>query len=309
MDYSGKQLKSKTAKHAQVEQRAQETDENKRLILEALPASVLVTRLDGSVVYTNQCFNDQFGFQANQNIADFYGDPNERLNVLKSIRQHGYVNNYELYARKADGSPMWVMFSTRPFEFEGEAVFLTSLIDITAHKQADQKHRQSEERYQNFVSHSLEAIYRTEFDQPIDISLPIEQQIDLIYEYAYIAECNQAMAEMRAMVSVDELIGARLVDFHGGKDNPVNRDTFRKLIKNDYHSVRDETIESRSDGNPICLLSNLVGVIENGHLVRLWSTALDITERKRTDQTLRVRSRCLAHSANCSRKCWMKSNR
>lgn len=300
MDNSGKQLKSKATKRARVKQRVQVIAENKRLILDALPASVLVTRPDGSVVYTNQCFNDQFGFRANQNIADFYGDPRERLNVLKSFRQHGYINNYELFARKADGSPMWVMFSTRPFEFEGEAVFLTSLIDITAHKQADEKRRQSEERYQNFVSHSLEAIYRTEFDHPIDISLPVEQQIDLIYEYAYIAECNQAMAEMRAMVSVDELIGSRLVDLHGGKDNPVNRAAFRKLIENNYHSIRDETIESRSDGNPICLLSNTVGMIENGHLVRLWSTVLDITERKRMDQTFRVRLRMSEFALSCS---------
>jgi signal transduction histidine kinase len=159
--------------------------------------------------------------------------------------------------------------------------------DVTERDRVEQALRASEERYQNFISQSFEGISRTEFDQPIDTTLPVETQIDLIYENAYMAECNQALADMYHLPSAESFSGARLIDAHGGKDNPINRAAFRRLIENGYKSMGDETAEYRADGEPIWLLSNTVGTIENSHLVRLWGTALDITERKRADAALR----------------------
>lgn len=145
--------------------------------------------------------------------------------------------------------------------------------------------RDSEERYQTFLSQSFEAIYRTEFDHPIDISLPVETQIDQIYENAYMAECNQALADMYNLPSVDAMIGKRLLDAHGGSNNPVNRAAFRKLIEGGYKSTNDETIEQDGLGNPVWFLNNTIGIIENGFLIRLWGTAIDVTERKRAEET------------------------
>jgi|GEM_PF-1644570 len=165
--------------------------------------------------------------------------------------------------------------------------------NITERKQAESEReaalealRHSEERYQNFISQSFEGISRTEFDQPIDMTLPVETQIDLIYENAYMAECNQALADMYHLPSREALIGVRLSEAHHGKDNPVNRAAFRKLIENGYKSTGDETLEYRADGEVVWFLSNTVGTVENGYLVRLWGTALDITERKRADAAL-----------------------
>lgn len=166
--------------------------------------------------------------------------------------------------------------------------------DITEHKAAEAQReaalaalRASEERYQNFISQSFEGISRTEFDQPIDITLPVETQIDLIYENAYMAECNQALAAMYHLPSLDSLIGTRLLDAHGGKDNPLNRAAFRQLIEHGYKSMGDETVEYRADGERVWFLSNTVGTVENGYLVRLWGTALDITERKQAEAAIR----------------------
>ena len=146
--------------------------------------------------------------------------------------------------------------------------------------------QKSEERYQVFISQSFEAIYRTEFDHPIDISLPVETQIDQIYENAYMAECNQALVDMYNLPSVDAMIGMRLLDAHGGSDNPVNRAVFRKLIEGGYKSTNDETIEQDGLGNPVWFLNNTIGIVENGFLVRLWGTSIDITERKRAEVAL-----------------------
>jgi signal transduction histidine kinase len=157
--------------------------------------------------------------------------------------------------------------------------------------------RASDERYQHFIAHSFEAISRTEFDAPIDITLPVETQIDLIYENAYLAECNQAMADMYHVPSPQAFVGVRLLDAHGGTDNPVNRATFRKFIENGYKSINDETIEYTADGKPVWFLSNTIGTVENGRLVRLWGTALDITARKQAENIVQTRLRITEFAA------------
>ncbi len=160
--------------------------------------------------------------------------------------------------------------------------------DITERKQAEAERRASEERYAAFITHSFEGISRTEFDHPIDISLPVEDQIDLIYANAYMAECNQALVDMYRLPSVQTMIGMRLIEAHGGKDNPINRAAFRRLIENDYRSFNEETLEYDAQGSPIWFLSNTVGIVEHGYLVRLWGTALEITERKQAEAALRA---------------------
>ncbi|MHB9139565.1 MAG: PAS domain S-box protein [Victivallaceae bacterium] len=141
--------------------------------------------------------------------------------------------------------------------------------------------------YQTFVNQSHEAIYCTEFDQPIDISLPMEKQIDAIYDNAYMGFCNQAMSVMYGFASSDEFSGQRLEDFHGGRDNPTNRATFRKFIESNYRSVDCETEEVTPQGDKRFFLSNDIGIVDNGHLLRIWGTAINITGRKQAEEELR----------------------
>ncbi len=158
--------------------------------------------------------------------------------------------------------------------------------EIAEHQRTAKALRKSQERYHSFVTHSHEAIYCTEFDQPVDISLPIEEQIDAIYQNAYMGECNQAMAEMYGLDSSEAFVGQRMLDFHGGKDNPVNRAVFRRFIESNYHTVDSETQEVAPDGTPRYFRSNDTGIIENGRLVRIWGVSVDITEQKQQKNAL-----------------------
>jgi PAS domain S-box-containing protein len=143
-----------------------------------------------------------------------------------------------------------------------------------------------EEFYSIFMNQGFEGIYKAGLKEPVDITLPVEKQIDLIYEHAFMADCNQALVDMYKTPTVEKFIGTRLIDVHRGKDNPINRATFRNFIENGYKSVSDETVEYNADGELIYFLSNTIGIVENGYLISLWGTAINITERKMIEKAL-----------------------
>ena len=56
--------------------------------------------------------------------------------------------------------------------------------------------RESEQRYRAFVLLNADAMWRIELEQPISTKLPEEEQIEQIYRYGYLAECNDAAARL-----------------------------------------------------------------------------------------------------------------
>ncbi|MFN3693533.1 MAG: PAS domain S-box protein, partial [Ignavibacterium sp.] len=146
--------------------------------------------------------------------------------------------------------------------------------------------RKSEEKYRNFIEKSMEGIYLLQFRKPIDITLPVNKQIELFYEYGYIAEANDAMANMYGFSSSKDLIGKSLAEIHGGKNKTENIESFKSFIMNGYKVENSETVEIRIDGSQMYVLNNVIGIIENNKLVANWGTQIDITERKRAEEAI-----------------------
>lgn len=158
--------------------------------------------------------------------------------------------------------------------------------DITDRKIKEEEIKKLNEKYKSFISNSTEAVYCLEFDKPIDLNLPIEEQVDNIYKYGYIGHCNLTIAKMYGLESVEDFLNKRVVDIHGGNDNPQNRDTFRQFLLNNCRTQDLETEEVGIEGQTLYFMNNDNGVIENGKLLRIWGTARDITERKKDEQEL-----------------------
>ncbi|MGH9942240.1 MAG: PAS domain S-box protein [Pyrinomonadaceae bacterium] len=172
------------------------------------------------------------------------------------------------------------------------AVVLTGLViarQLAAARErvrAEAALQQSDERYRTFFAHSSEAIYRLELDHPIPTWLSAVEQTGLLYRYAYLAECNEAMAQMYGLASAGELTGKRLTELHDLSDGR-NFEVIRRFMESGYRLNDQETRELDGGGHPKYFLNNTVGVVEDGRLVRLWGTQRDITERKRIEEALR----------------------
>ena len=156
--------------------------------------------------------------------------------------------------------------------------------ELEAEKERAEK---GEERYQNFISASTEGIYRFELEKPLDKSLPVEKQVDLIYDHAYIAECNYKYLEMYEFSSFDELIGTRIAKLLGGKDDPTNRQELIEFVENNYSMENRETLEYTKQGDTVYLSNNAVGIVKDNQLKRIWGTQTDITVRKAMEENLK----------------------
>ena len=157
--------------------------------------------------------------------------------------------------------------------------------DAVAHGLMVEALRESEEKYRAFIQCSTEAFCRYE-TKPIPVSLPEDEIIELIYREAHLVECNDAFARMCGNEKAEYMIGLRLADTLVRSD-PRNVAFLRAFIGSGYRVQDLESYEIDSDGNPRCISNSLVGVIENGCLVRIWGVRRDITEVRRSEKALK----------------------
>ena len=158
--------------------------------------------------------------------------------------------------------------------------------DITKRKKIENKLRTSKERYINFISQISEGVYRFEFDNPMPINLPIEEQIDYLYHHSFIAECNTAFMKMYGIKNQKDILGKSQLQLHGGSTNPKNREALRFFIESGYRSENNETEEPDENGEIRYYLNSSIGIVKNEHLVRQWGTQRDVTALKKQEQEL-----------------------
>lgn len=170
-------------------------------------------------------------------------------------------------------------------------------IDITDRKKSEDALRQiseetqtalnaSQQKYQAFISNSNEGIWRFELEKPIPVKLSPSAQVKLMYERAYLAEANQALATMYGARSVKSLLGKRLGDFLV-PDDPANIEYLTRFIRCDYRLSGVQSHEKDSQGNDKYFRNSLVGEVINGHIVRAWGTQQDITEQYLATKSLK----------------------
>lgn len=157
--------------------------------------------------------------------------------------------------------------------------------DITEIVRLQRALQESEQRYRHFVQYANEGIWRFDVREPIDTHLPIEEQIRLIFERAYLAECNLAFAHMYAVESQESLIGIPLPQLLVPSD-PQNRAMLKTFIENQYRIEGFVSHERAADGSERYFLNSFFGVVEDGKLVRAWGVQTDITEMRRLQQEL-----------------------
>jgi len=187
---------------------------------------------------------------------------------------------------KGKNSHKWVEMYAKSSVFDGKRYIILIFSDITEHKIFEELISDKDFKYRNFIEQTSEGISLMEFEKPIDTTLPVEKQIDLMYKYGIISECNLAFAKMYGLNSVNDIIGEKIIELHGGSNNPKNIEAFEGLAKCGYKVINVETEEFDTCGKRKYFLNNSVGILKNNLLYGVWGTQIDITLRKISERLI-----------------------
>jgi PAS domain S-box-containing protein len=136
-------------------------------------------------------------------------------------------------------------------------------------------------------------MWRIEFEQPVSTEGTEEQQLEQIYRYGYLAECNDALARQFGFERASQLTGWRLNDL-APLSNPTVREANLHAIRSKHAFTTVETAPVNSDGKRRHILRSQWGIVEDGRLIRVWGTARDITDLKNIERELDASERQMA---------------
>ncbi|MFW9264371.1 PAS domain S-box protein [Nostoc sp. CALU 546] len=283
-------------------QKLQVSEARFRRLIESNIIGVIVTNMDGAIAEANDAFLRMVGYsqedlQAGRvrwrdMIPPEYIEANNSAMptagyAYAELTTKGVCQPFENEYIRKDNSRVPILLGSALSENNPNEI-ISFVLDLSQRKQAELALSKSEERYRTFLEHSSEGIWCIELEVPISVDCPEDEQIQHFYQYVYLAECNNVMAQMYGCSRAEEIIGVRLGDFLVASD-PHNIAYLRNFIRSNYRLIDAESHEIDKQGNSKYFLNNLVGVVENGLLVRAWGTQRDITEYKRAETALRQR--------------------
>src|SRR6266540_1189579 len=263
-----------------VEDAWREQSELLQRIVDNIPVMLAFLDEQGRIQWGNREWTRTLGYdiaEARERdlFAELYPDPGEQRRLRDSIGAPvGQWTDFR--TRTRHGTVLDTIWANAPLTGGG---WLAIGMDVS-------ERRRAEERYRSFIAQSSEGVSRLEVDPPVPLKLPEEEQVDRVYAGARIAECNDAMARMYGFKEARDLVGTRLAELHNVND-PTNREQIRSFIRAGYRVSDSETREHDRDGRPRVFLNNVVGFVEDGHLVRVWGTQRDVTDQRHLEEQFR----------------------
>jgi PAS domain S-box-containing protein len=279
------------------------SEERYRSLVESMPQTVWLTNGRGEVLeaaprwlaFTGQSHEAHLGLGWLDAIHP--GDRTRFVTEWAVALETRKPYRGELRLRARDGRYRHVILRSVPvFDDAGRVrEWISTAEDITEHQRAESELRRTsralqagEERYRTFVAQSTEGIWRLEVEPPIDTLLPPAEQARALLHAGRIAEANDRMAWMEGFASPEELVGTTLYQV-------IQRTTrnachiqagVEAFIRNQYRLENLETRQVDVNGVERIRLANLMGVVEDGRLVRVWGIQRDVTEQVHAKEAL-----------------------
>jgi PAS domain S-box-containing protein len=254
------------------EEALRESEERYRTLVERLPDGVYRSTPEGRFLEVNPAMVRILGYDSRQELLAlddiaslFFDDPEDRGRV-NTLQQRG-DGRAEFRVRRKDESMIWVEDRCHFVRSdEGNVVLHEGTCrDITQLKHAEEALRQSEERYRGLFEESIAAVYL--FDEKkrfLDSNLAGLDLLGYSRQELLSMSISDVDADPKAVLPAQEqvLSGDRIVNYE--------------------HSVR------RKDGHVVTVLNNSRPLSnDEGQVVGMQSTLIDITDRKRNEEALR----------------------
>ncbi|MFX1321611.1 MAG: PAS domain S-box protein [Promethearchaeota archaeon] len=264
----------------QLEQEIKKSEKKYRNIIENTKDVIVITGLDGKFLYVSPQFSEMLGSEINLKTKLFqniHPDEIQHLTELfsKAISQESILmtEEVEFRAKHQDGHYIWLSSSSKNYyNDDGKVIgFITLLRDVTDKKIAEQKLKESEERYRHLFESSPYAIWLMELDGTI-------------------LDCNSTMNNLLSAYERKDLIGKKFSEVLSIIKRPeflinILKERLAKFIKGDNLSSFEFQI-TRVDGKKFWLdLQTTIVKVGNDTLLQV--IIQDTTEKKIAEQKLK----------------------
>jgi PAS domain S-box-containing protein len=258
-----------------------------RLAFEESPDVITLTRLeDGMVVAVNEAFLSRRGCRREDVVGrrmlelGIWAEPEERLELVRRLRQDGTVPAMDIHTRAADGRANVTSFAARLVELEGDWHILSVTRDVTAaralaadHARLLEQFRTQQERLERILDTMQEGVRVADRDGRILFSNA---------RYAEIVHAANA-----------SLVGHRYFDFIPPDNLPAAEAMHREVLRG--ARFRREFPHPLPGGGTAHILNSIAPLRgADGEIVGSVGVLMDVTERKAAEDRLAAEKERLA---------------
>jgi len=136
--------------------------------------------------------------------------------------------------------------------------------------------KDSEELYRKFITHNTEGIYRISLQQPLSTNLPMDEQINLIFENGYFAEVNDRYLNTLGFSNAEQLLDKKFSDVYPSSDIN-NKNSIGKFIESEYKLRYFITNDLHPNRRQRFFSAHITGIVTADHLTHIWAIVTDIT--------------------------------
>jgi len=235
-------------------------------VLETLPVMICLLTLDHYIAFANRSFREKFGEPDGRHCYEHCFGSTKPCEFCESYKvlETGQSHHWEVTT--PEGSVIDVY--SFPFtDVDGSPMILKMDIDITERKQAEEKLRDSEEKYRNIVETANEIILITDKE-------------------SIITYVNKKMVDMLGY-TLDEFIGRPIWGFISEECKPIVKMNLEKRMQGISESYELKLI--RKDGSSLWTLLNAKPLFDKeGKYIGAMSMLTDITKRKEAEEALTI---------------------
>jgi PAS domain S-box-containing protein len=250
----------------QAEEALRESEQLFQSLVDNMLDAVMILDWKGEILLANKATAELGGFKSERevlglNALDFI-HPNYKESVIKDLKlvkrdKGGFFNTYKLVTK--DGEEKWIESIGTKITFRDKTADLVNLREVTEHKRADERLRESEKRLKTLLD-----------SMPSGVIL-IDAKTHII------SSVNSSAAEMIG-ASNEQIVGSVCHEFICATEK--GRCPITDLGQSVDHSER---VLWKVDGKMVPIIKTVVPVMLDDHQYLLESF-IDITEHKRTEK-------------------------
>lgn len=245
-----------------------------RQLFDNVLEGIYQTTPDGRILKANKALANMLGHDSTEdcckdgiNVVELYADPEERAGFVEQLERDGYLRNIEYCLKRRDGSIITVLENARVVrDKQGKVLHYEGILtDITERIEAELAMRESEAKYRTLYEDVPVGLFRSTPDGEL-------------------LSVNRSLVKMLGYESASELQRIPTSDIYV---DPDRRQELMSRVLKDGSVENFEIRAKRGDGSHIWVSTSIRATFDDeGNILFLDGTGIDITERKQAEESL-----------------------